>query len=60
MSLWKRAGYQTKSNAFENLIVERIGLGLLTLCLPWGPMDPKMKFDLSLLRTHSKHDLHIT
>ena len=32
----------------------------LTLCLPWGPMDPKMKFDLSLLRTHSKHYLHIT
>ena len=32
----------------------------LTLCRPWGPMDPKMKFDLALLRTDSKHDFHVT
>ena len=30
---------------------ERNGLETccLTLCLPWDPMDPKMKFDLSSL-----------
>ena len=31
----------------------------LTLCLPWGPMDPKMKFNLALLRTDSKYDFHV-
>ena len=31
-----------------------------TLCLPWGPMDPKMKFDLTLLVADSKHDFHVT
>ena len=32
----------------------------LTLCLPWGPMDPKMKFDLALLKTDNKQDFHVT
>ena len=37
-----------------------ISENLLTFCLPWGPMDPKMKFDPLLLRTESKHDFHVT
>ena len=43
-----------------NTVVYEYGPRCLTLCLPWGPMDPKMKFDLTLLRTDSIHDFHVT
>ena len=51
---------QNRNNAIF-LITDLILLLIyLTLCLPWGPMDPKIKFDHSLLRTHSEHDFDIT
>ena len=46
------------SAAFKRFL-SVLGTANLTLCLPWGPMDPKMKFDLTLLRTDGKHDFHV-
>ena len=31
----------------------------ITLCLPWGPMDPQVKFALLILRTYSRYGLEI-